>query len=98
MKIIGTTGDGNYIAEVSHTEIEKVFDKYYGNLSRLKAGDDVDLGAGHDYRDCIKRACGDMVDASRQFAHAQSTLMRFSLMISQLPDPEAGEVAEVATP
>lgn len=94
MKILGITAEGRYIAEVSHTEVEKVFDKYYGNLPKLSAGKEIDLGAGYDFRSSIKHACEQMVDASKSFGSAQRTLMRFSLMVSQLPDPQE----EVATP
>ena len=89
MKIIGVGKNGKYIAEVSHSEVEKVFDKYYGNLKKLDAGDEVDLGAGYDYRSSIKSACKEMVDASRQFGSSQKSLMQFALMVSGLPDPEA---------
>jgi hypothetical protein len=52
MKIIGTTqgsGDGEYIAIVSHSEIEKFFDLYYGKQPRLKVGDEINLGKGYDF-------------------------------------------------
>lgn len=88
MKIIGIGNNGRYIAEVSHDEVEKVFDKYYGNLKRLQAGDEVNLGAGYDYRSSIKGACKEMVDASRQFGSSQKSLMQFALMVSGLPEPE----------
>lgn len=76
---------------MSHTELEKVFDKYYDKLGKLKVGEEINLGAGYDYRATIKQACKEMVDASRQFNSSQKTLMAFALMVSQLPPPEAEE-------
>lgn len=82
MKIIGIAGD-KYIAEVSHTEIEKVMDKYYGNLEKLKAGDDLDIGEGYNFRREIEAACRSMLDAMKAFDHAKSTMTKFALMVSE---------------
>lgn len=48
MKVIAKT-DNNYICEVSHNEIEKYLNKYFNRLNRLKIGDIIDLGKGHDF-------------------------------------------------
>lgn len=56
MKIIGIDEKGNYIASVSHTELEKFFNEYYGKMKNLKPGDEVDLGVGYDFKSDIVRA------------------------------------------
>lgn len=87
MKIIGMA-EGDYIALISHSEIEKVFDKYYGNLGKLKVGETIDLGAGHDFRGGIKAVCKEMIDANKQFSRAQSDLIKFALMVSGIQEGE----------
>ena len=49
MKIIGTGSGDTYICEVSHTEIEKFLNLYYGKMKHMKPGDDVDLGKGYQF-------------------------------------------------
>ena len=49
MKIIGKGSGGTYICEVSHTEIEKFLNLYYGKMKHMKPGDDVDLGKGYQF-------------------------------------------------
>lgn len=50
MKIIATVGPGGpYIAEVTHTELEKYLDLYYNKLERLQVGQVIDLGKGYDF-------------------------------------------------
>lgn len=93
MKIIGIGERGEYLATISHSEVEQVFDKYYGNLEKLKVGSEVDLGAGYDYRSSIQSACKEMVDASRQFERSQRMLMQFALMVSGLPAPGSENAA-----
>ena len=88
MKVIGIGERGQYLVEISHTEIEKVLDKYYDKLKRLEVGSELNLGAGYDYRQSIQSACRQMVDATRQFEGSQKTLMAFALMVSGLPEPE----------
>lgn len=90
MKIIGIAGD-KYIAEVSHTELEKVMDKFYGKLEKLKAGDDLDIAEGYNFRREIEAACRSMLDAMKAFDHAKSTMTKFALMVSesdQLSSPQ----------
>lgn len=85
MEIIGKINDGDFIAKVSKTEIEKVFDQYYGKLeTKLESGVKIDLGAGHDFREQIKRACKEMIDASNAFKTAQDQMLKFALMVSDL--------------
>ena len=93
MKIIGKTSEngGDYLAIINHTELEKLTDKYYGQLSALKVGDSMDLGAGYNFRGDIQSACRAMQDASKAFAKAQATMLAFSVMVSQLPDGQPAE-------
>lgn len=87
MKVIAKVNDSIYLAEVSHTELEKVTDKYYGNMKRLEVGATMNLGAGHDFRNEIKSACKQMTDAVKQFERAQKSLFAFAIMAGQLPEP-----------
>lgn len=87
MKVIGTGPDGNYICEVTHTELEKLTDKYYGKLDKLKIGDAMDLGAGYNFRDDIKRACSGMTEAMENFERGKNTLHRFAVMVASVPAP-----------
>lgn len=94
MKVIGIDGQGNYIATVSHSELEKLSDKYYGKtkLEKLAIGSEFNLGQGYDFRESISRACKEMVNASKQFKDAQSSMLKFSSMVIDLPFGE--EVTE----
>ena len=49
MKVIGKGGNEVYICEVSHTEIEKFLNLYYGRLDNLRVGEEINLGKGHDF-------------------------------------------------
>lgn len=86
MQIIGKVDDNTYLAQVTHTELEKAADLYYGRLPKLGVGATVDLAAGHDYRDEIKEACRSMVEASKRFERAQRTLLDFARMVCDLPE------------
>ena len=49
MKVIGISENGDYIATVTHNELEKFLGQYYGKLPKLQAGQSIDLGRGYDY-------------------------------------------------
>lgn len=87
MIVIGTNDQG-YICQVGHTELEKLTDKYYGNLPKLKVGDAMDLGAGYNFRSDIKSACDGMTTAVKNFDAARMTMTKFAVMVSKLPDDE----------
>jgi hypothetical protein len=87
MKVIGKAAGGTYIVEITHTEVEKVFDKYYGNLKPLEVGATLDLGAGYDFRSEIRSACQGVIAADKQFSDARASLFRFAMMVSELPEP-----------
>ena len=89
MKIIGIQDSKTYLAIVEKVEIEKVFDKYYGKFGDVKVGDVIELSAGYNFRDDIKRACNDMTQAFKAFEKAQSTLLRFASMVQSLESDNA---------
>ena len=82
MKVIGMQ-DENYIAVISHYELEKAADLYYGKMKRLKVGDEHPIGLGHDFRSEIKGACQQMVAVATRSAAAQKTLLDFALMVAK---------------
>lgn len=55
MKVLAKNSEG-YLCQVSHTEIEKHLDKYYGNLKALREGEEIDLGCGYDWHSKIQSA------------------------------------------
>lgn len=77
MKVLASRTGGYqspvYICEVSHTELEKFLNLYYGNLKPLKDGEEIDLAKGYDFsqqtREALKvtesfiKANGDVVKA-----------------------------------
>lgn len=87
MKVIGKADRDTYLVEVSHTELEKVADKYYGKLPEFRVGQEFNIGAGYDFRRDIQSACRGMVDASTSFGTARESLMRFAVMVAGLPEP-----------
>lgn len=56
MKVLGTAGDGKYLCEISHNEIDKFLGTYCGNTRKLSVGQEVDLGKGYDYKRDIDAA------------------------------------------
>lgn len=81
MKVIGIDGSGNYIAIVTHTEVEKCANKHYNRLDKLKVGSEFDIGAGYNFANQIESACKSMLDAQMTFDKAQSTLTAFANMV-----------------
>ena len=88
MKVIGLDEKGNYIAVVSHTEVEKLTNKYYGNLKKLEIGESLDLGGGYDFTGQIQSACKGMTDAMKNFNSAQKTMQQFAIMTLKLEEKE----------
>lgn len=92
MKVIGMTGErsgSEYICTVSHTELEKLTDKYYGKLENLKVGDEMNLGAGYEFRSSIAHACKTMLDSMQAFETAKGTLTRFARMVAEHEEKQA---------
>ena len=83
MKIIGMQDDSTYLAIVSHTELEKSVNLYYGNMKKLKVGDSIDLGQGYNFSSKIESVCRDMLSATKSFDEAKATLMAFAVMVAE---------------
>lgn len=49
MKVIALVESNKYICEVTHREIEKFLNLYYGKMSHLKTNDVVDLEKGYNF-------------------------------------------------
>lgn len=90
MRIIGIAKDSGYegpyyIAEVSHEELKKVVNKAsYAERDKfapLKAGSEIDIGAGYDFRRDIAEATRKMVEAHEQFAKSTKVMHRFASMV-----------------
>lgn len=98
VKILGKTqpitpyGSDVYIATISADEINSVLDKSYSErVGELKPGAEVNLAAGHDFRNQIKDACDRMTSAMESFEKARSTLMQFALMVQKLPGSDEAQ-------
>ena len=83
MKIIGEANRDHYVAIVSKDEIEKAFNKFYGQMPAIKVGDTIDLAQGYDFRGEIQRVCGSMQDSMKAFDRARATLQQFAVMVAE---------------
>lgn len=81
MKVIGIVDSRNYLVQVSHTELEKVSAKYFGEMAVLKVGDTMDISEGYDFREDIKQSCRKMVEACESFDAKRATLLKFANMV-----------------
>jgi hypothetical protein len=88
MKVIGKNNN-DYICIISHTEVEKVVGKYYGNLKRLDIEETIDLGVGYDFRSDIVSTCQSMKEAMKSFERSKNTLLQFANMVTSLPASES---------
>jgi len=82
MKVIAKASDSKYICEVSHDELEKFMNQYYGKLGKLSVGQDVNLGQGYDFSARIEQACKQMAEAVRAFDAARSVMTAYALAIA----------------
>ena len=71
MKVIGFTGDNKYLCEVSHDEIERLLNLYYGKRERLKANEEIDLGRGYDFA----RDIADSMKQTREFVGSHQKII-----------------------
>ena len=97
MRVIGMDGQGNYIATVSHSELEKCADKYYGAMPKLAVGDTFDLGQGHDFRKQIVETCKAMQDAHKRFEVSSETMRQFAFMVAVIDKGIASVTGEQPT-
>jgi hypothetical protein len=77
VKVIGIKDRDTYICEVTHTELEKVFNKYYGNMPHLESGGEVDLGMAYNFDSSIRSVCQGMNNAMVAFEHAANVVHQF---------------------
>lgn len=56
MKVIAKVKYDQYICEVSHDELEKFLNKYYGEMKKLEVNSEIDLGKGYDFFSDTKSA------------------------------------------
>ena len=71
MKVLGTTGDG-YVCEISHTEIEKFLNLYYGKKAHLNIGEVIDLGKSYDFASEIRSS----LKLTREFINSNKTIIK----------------------
>jgi hypothetical protein len=90
MKVIGQVDHDTFICEVSHGEVEKFFNLYYDKMKRLKVGDKVDLGKGHDYASQIAdalRKTKEFVSANQQVVTAILNGLHYEKIAADNPPP-----------
>lgn len=85
MKVIGKASNDTYLCEVTHDELEKSVNLYYGKLPRLEVGSKMDMGAGYNFTSQIECCLKRMEEADRDFMRARETLLAFAKMVGQLP-------------
>lgn len=89
MKVLGKTTNG-YICEVSHTEIEKCYNKFCnGGVEQLRTGDSCDLGAGYNFRDAIASVGRETTGAIKSFERYMPLLTQFMALVGKLPPADA---------
>lgn len=95
MKIIATVRHKVYLAEVSHTELEKFLNLYYNKLKELNVGQEIDLGKGYDHFRDTQAACSAVKDVVDKGAKFISTLTEGIAMMSRpLPAHKGGRGEE----
>lgn len=82
MKVIAKANDSKYICEVSHEELEKFMNQYYGNLEKLSVGQEVNLGQGHNFAVRIEDACRKMSEAMKAFDDARKVMTSYAVVIA----------------
>jgi len=88
MKVIAMIDSKKYICEVSHEELEKVTDKYYGKLEPLKVGSEMDLGMGYNFKVAIADSCRQMSNAMESFQHSKDMLLMFAKIVGNINNNE----------
>jgi hypothetical protein len=84
MKILAVISKNHrtrYIADISHEEIEKVFNKYYNKLGELKVDQEIDLGEGYNYTSDIQQTCESMTKSMERFDNTRKMLLTFASII-----------------
>jgi hypothetical protein len=76
----------NYMCSISHRELERFMDLYYGNMKRLEVGEEVDLARGHDFAAEMQSAFSktkEFIESHQQIVNAIMNGLRFN---NQEPD------------
>ncbi|GHV51267.1 hypothetical protein FACS1894168_3380 [Deltaproteobacteria bacterium] len=71
MKVIGKSGHDSYICDVSHREIEKFLNLYYGKMEKFEVGEEIDLGKGYNFLVEIR----DAMDKTSEFIQANKKII-----------------------
>ncbi len=82
MKVIAKISEKQYLCEVSHDELEKSLNQYYGNMRSLTVGQEMDLGQGYNFAARIESACKKMAEAMAEFDRARTTMTAYALAIA----------------
>lgn len=82
MKVIAKADDSTYICEVSHDELEKFLNQYYGKQPKLSVGDSVNLGQGYDFAVRIEAACKKMAEAMVAFDDARKVMTSYAVAVA----------------
>lgn len=82
MKVIAKANDSTYICEVSHDELEKFFNQYYGKHPKLSVGASVNLGQGYDFAGRIESACNKMAEAMKAFEEARKVMTSYAVAVA----------------
>lgn len=82
MKVIAKAHETTYICEVSHSELEKFMNLYYGKMNKLVVGQEVNLGQGYDFSERIEAACKTMNSAMTEFDRAKTVMTAYAMAIA----------------
>jgi hypothetical protein len=82
MKVIAKANDSTYLCEVSHDELEKFLNQYYGKQPKLSVGDSVNLGQGYDFAVRIETACRNMTEAMLAFDDARKVMTSYAVAVA----------------
>lgn len=82
MKVIAKASESKYLCEVSHEELEKFMNQYYGKMSKLSVGQDLNLGQGYDFAARIEAACKSMADAMKEFGRSQQVMTAYAMAVA----------------
>lgn len=83
MKVIAKASQSKYLCEVEHTELEKFFDRYYGEIEALEVGREIDLGKGYNFSTRIEQACKSMTQAMNDFDSARNVMTSFAVAVAK---------------
>lgn len=82
MRVIAKANESTYICEVSHDELEKFLNQYYGKHAKLSVGESVNLGQGHDFAVRIESACNRMAEAMKAFDDARKVMTSYAVAVA----------------